>query len=145
MNKKLLAIFIFLLIIVSGCNKERFYLDDKYYNKGEYIKVSSTDIDKKDSYVLFTYNNYCSLAVPCEDIFEEFMKEYKIDFLSMPFEEFKKTYLYKKVKYAPSIIVVNKGSVVSFLDANNETDLEKYQNVDIFRDWISEYIYLEKE
>ena len=145
MNKKLLAIFIFLLIIVSGCNKEKFYLSDKYYNKGEYVKVTSSDINKKDSYILFTYNNYCSLAVPCENIFLEFMKEYKIDFLSMPYEELKNTYLYKKVKYAPSIIIVDKGEIVDFLDANNDSDLEKYQNVDMFRDWISEYIYLEKE
>lgn len=150
MNKKIFLILI-LILITCGCNKKqnntnnKFYLNDKYYNKGEYIKIKSNEISKKDNFVLFTYNNYCSLAVPCEDIFEEFIKEYKIDFLSIPFEDFKDTYLYKTVKYGPSIIIVNKGKVVAYLDANKDEDIEKYQDVDKFKDWISNYIYLEKD
>ena len=148
MNKKIFLILI-LILIVCGCNKNnsnsKFYLNDKYYNKGEYVKVKSNEISQKDNFVLFTYNNYCSLAVPCEDIFEEFMKKYKIDFLSIPFDEFQDTYLYKTVKYGPSIIIVNKGKVVAYLDANKDEDIEKYQDVDKFKEWISNYIYLEEE
>lgn len=144
-------ILIILLLISSGCTKEnnnkKFYLSDKYYNEGEYVKVKSSSISKnnKDSYVLFTYNNYCTLAVPCEDVFEDFMKKYSIDFLSIPFDDFKETYLYNEVKYGPTIIIVNKGKVVAYLDANNDEDLEKYQDVDKFKEWINKYIYLEKK
>lgn len=147
MNKKIVLIFI-LVLILCGCNKNsssKFYLDNKYYNKGEYIKVESNDITKKGKYIIFTYNNYCSLEVPCEDIFKEFMKEYKIDFLSIPFEDFKDTYLYNKVKYGPSIIIVNNGNIIAYLDSNKDEDIEKYQDVDKFTDWISKYVYLEKE
>lgn len=139
----------FLLLLVCGCNKEsnsKFYLSDKYYGDGEYIKIKSSSIKKNnsDSYVLFTYNNYCSLAIPCEDVFEDFMKDNNIKFLSIPFEEFKNTYLYDTIKYGPSIVIVKKGKIITYLDANDNEDLEKYQDVSKFKDWISEYIYLEK-
>lgn len=147
MKKKLILILL-IIFILCGCNKNtdsKIYLEDKYYNKYEYIKVKSDEISKKENFVLFTYNNYCSLKVPCEDIFEEFMKKYNISFLSIPFEEFQDTYLYKTVKYGPSVIVVNKGKIIAYLDANKDEDIEKYQDVDKFKEWISNYIYLKKE
>lgn len=148
--KKLFYILV-LLFIICGCdndnNSSRFYLSDKYYGDGEYIKVKSSSIKKNssDSYVLFTYYNFCSLAVPCEDVFEKFMKDNNINFLSIPFENFKDTYLYDTVKYGPSVIIVKKGKIVAYLDSNNDEDLEKYQDVSKFKDWISEYIYLHKK
>ena len=133
--KKYLIISLIFLLFICGCNKEsnnKFYLTEKYYNEGKYIKTKSDNISKnnKDNYVLFTYNNYCSLAIPCENVFEEFMKKYKIDFLSLPFDEFKNTYLYKEVKYGPSIIIVKKGKVVAYLDANNDDDLDDLSIID---------------
>lgn len=145
---KKLVLCLILLFIICGCDKDssgKFYLDNKYYGDGEYIEVESSDIRKNnDSYVLFTYNNFCTLAVPCEDVFEKFMKENDISFLSMPFDEFKDTYLYDTVKYAPSVIIVHKGKVVAYLDAENDDDLKKYQDTLEFKDWLSTYIYLEK-
>lgn len=146
--KKKLVLILLIVFVLCGCNKNndsKIYLEDKYYNENEYIKVKSNQISKKENFVLFTYNNYCSLQVPCEDVFEEFMKKYDIAFLSIPFEEFQDTYLYKTVKYGPSVIVVNKGKVVAYLDANKDEDIEKYQDVDKFKEWISNYIYLKKE
>ena len=72
------------------------------------------------------------------------MKDNNIKFLSIPFEEFKNTYLYDTIKYGPSIVIVKKGKIITYLDANDNEDLEKYQDVSKFKDWISEYIYLEK-
>ena len=146
--KKKLVLLLLIVFVLCGCNKNtdsKIYLEDKYYNGSEYIKIKSNEISKKEKFVLFTYNNYCSLQVPCEDVFEEFMKKYDIAFLSIPFEEFKDTYLYNKVKYGPSVIVVNDGKIVAYLDANKDEDIEKYQDVDKFKEWISNYIYLEKE
>ena len=55
---------------------------------------------------------------------------------------YKKTNYYKKVKYAPTIIIINKGKVVAYLDANSNSDLNKYQDIKEFEQWISNYIYL---
>ena len=68
------------------------------------------------------------------------MEKYKIDFLSMPFKEFKNTKYYNKVKYAPSIIIIKQGKIVSYLDANKDKDLQKYQDVHEFENWINKYI-----
>ena len=137
-----------LLITLTGCtNKiEKIYLSDEFYNQGKFIKIKSEEINnyKDKNYVLFTYNNFCSLPTPCDEIFESFMKNNKIDFVSIPFEEFKKTELYKKVKYAPSIIVISNNKIVTYLDADKDSDLDKYQNEESFKEWLSQYIYLEK-
>ena len=142
MKKVVLLLAIFLLV---GCtNNKLFNLTDKYYNKGEFIDISANDIKEDESFILYTYNNFCVLPVHCENIFKEVMEKYKIDVLSMPFDVFKNTYFHKEVKYAPSILIVKKGDIVAYLDANSDKDLEKYQNITKFEEWLKEYIYLEK-
>ena len=78
------------------------------------------------------------------NIYKIIFVKYKIDFLSIQFDEYKKTSFYKKVEYAPSVLLIKNGKIVAYLDANKDSDLNKYQNPDEFEKWISEYIYLEK-
>ena len=142
MIKKISIILICILsILMTGCfnrtsqnDNSKIYLNNKYYNKGKFIKVDKNDLNniKNGNYILYTYNNYCSLPVSCEKVFQEFMSKYKIDFLSIPFDEFKKTDFYKSVKYAPSVIIIENGNIISYLDANSDIDLEKYQDVNKF-------------
>ena len=141
-----LILFIFIKI-ESNKNIEKFYLEDKYYESNSFIKIDSNIYNniKKESYILFTYNNYCKFNIPCEDIFESFFKENNVVILSIPFAEFKKIDLYKKIKYAPSVIIVKNGHIVAYLDAESDNDLDKYQDVSKFREWVSNYIYLTKE
>ena len=148
MFKKIVLLLI-LILTITGCtfNKEikKFSLNDNYYNNSTgFITAKSDTLPKKDSYVLYTYNNYCNLAIPCDQIFTSFMAKYNISFVSIQFEEFKKTDYYKKVKYAPSIIVIKKGEIVTYLDADSDEDLDKYQDVTAFETWLEKYIYFEK-
>ncbi len=148
-------IFIIMLsfLVLTGCKlnqndgKERMYLSDEYYNRGEFIELKSNDLLDKidDTYVLFTYNSYCSLPVPCEDIFKSFAKKYDIDFVSISFEEFKNTKFYNTVKYAPSIIIIKNNEIVDYLDANSDKDLNKYQDQKEFESWLDKYIYFNKK
>ncbi len=152
MKKKIIIILgVVLLIVIStiyllskNTTKDKIYLTDKYYNNNKFIEVNNKELSKlnKENYILFTYNNYCTLPIPCEYIFEEFMNKYNISIISIPFKEYKKTNYYKKVKYAPTIIIINKGKVVAYLDANSNSDLNKYQDIKEFEQWISNYIYL---
>ncbi len=149
--KKIITILL-MVILITGCvkkqsdDKERLYLSNKYYNKGDYISVKAEDLDnlKNDTYVLFTYNNYCSLPVPCDKVFEEFMDKYNIDFLSIPFSEFQKTTLYETVKFAPSIIIVQEGTIIDYLKADKDEDLDRYQDAKVFEEWLDNYIYFSK-
>ena len=151
MTKKIIPIILIIISTLSIIflynrnktnNPTKFYLNKEYYNKNNFIQTKEISNLKKKSYILFTYNNYCTLPIPCETIFEEFTKKNNIAIVSIPFENFRKTYLYKEVKYAPSIIVINKGKIVTYLDANSDNDLPKYQNVSEFENWISKYVYL---
>ena len=72
------------------------------------------------------------------------MKKYKIDFVSIPFEKFKKTSYYYQVRFGPSILIIKEGRIVAYLDPNKDSDLEKYQNEKAFEEWINKYIYLEE-
>lgn len=148
--KKILILLTF-LIIITGCknNNKKFYLDDEYYDNGSYIEITKEKLDElqnnKSSYLIFTYNSYCTFKVPCDNIFEEVMKKYNISIYSMPYELMKQTFIHDKVTYAPSIIIINKGNIVTFLDPEKDDDLNKYQDANEFEKWLGEYIYLNKE
>lgn len=144
---KKVVLIIITIILITGCSKkqiEKYYLNNKYYNEGKFITIKNIDEIKNDTYVLYTYNNFCTFSVPCEDIFKSYMEKYKIDFYGIPFEQFKKTSLYKEVKYAPSIILIKEGKIVDYLDANSNSDKEKYQDTKKFEEWINTYIYTEE-
>ncbi len=159
MNKKV-VISIALILILSvvgvllyfGFKKEKnfskIYLTEKYYvEDGSFIKVTNDQLKelKNENYILYTYNSYCSFPIPCDSIFKEFMETYHIAFVSIPFAEFKESSFYPTIKYAPSIIVVNKQKVVAYLDANADDDLDRYQDVEKLKEWLEEYIYFERE
>lgn len=132
------------LITLCSCQKkqEKFYLNENYYNVSGLKEITKDDILENDNFILFTYNNYCSLAIPCEDIFKEFSENNNIQILSIPFDEFKNTKYYEKVKYGPSVLIIKDGNLVAYLNAEKNSDIKKYQDVNEFTDWIKNYIYL---
>lgn len=151
-NKK--SIIIVIVIIISIiiltffgyiCKKEKFYLEDNYYNY-DIKKVSYSDINKlekeKKSFILLTYNPYCSLKIPCDKFFEEYAKNKNITILTIPFDKFKRTEYYKTVKYALSVIIINKGRIITYLDAEKDNDIKLYQDTNKFGNWIEKYIKL---
>ena len=159
-NKKLVVILCALVIILTCCivffNKkddkkeekiEKFYLSEKYYNQGEFITIDSEQLKElnKESFIVYTYNNFCIFTTPCDEIFKVVMDKYKIDIVSVPFSELKKTDYYKTVKLAPSILIIKDGEIVTYLKADSDEDFKKYQDSKEFEKWLDKYIYLEKE
>ena len=150
----IISIFIIILIFknhdgnLSDYKGDPFYLDDNYYNEGIFIDINSSDIENlmnnKSNFILFVYNNYCTLEIPCDKIFEEVMIENKIDMLQIKFEEFKTTRLYKTIKLAPSVIIFKDGKIIDYLNADSDEDLDKYQNKQSFKNWLNKYILLTK-
>ena len=155
MKRILKLFFVFIIIFISvGCkynqtgDYDRFYLDDTYYNKGEFISVDKTEYESIEdgSYILFVHTNYCpfTTGISCEDVFKKFMDKYNIDFLDIMINEFKDTKLHDEVSLYPTIIIVNKGKVISYLDPSSDSDFSKYQDLDSFTNWINQYIYFYK-
>ncbi len=147
MKKGIFILVIISLFIIFGCasNKGKISLNSNYYNKGDFIIVDNKKLDELDgTFIIFLHNNFCSMGVPCEDIFKSFMEKYKIDFLKISFDEFKNSKYYKYVKYAPSVIIISNGNIISYLDAEKDEDIEKYQNELEFEKWLDNYIYFKK-
>ncbi len=144
-----LGVFAFLPKEEQVYLEEPFLLDDIYYHNGEFIASTASEIEQllsqKKSFLVFTKNSsYCSFQVPCNQIFEEVMKKYKIDVLKIPFENFKETSLYQTVKYEPTMIVIKEGEIVGYLHADKDEDLDRYQNTKAFEKWLKQFIVLEK-
>lgn len=154
MKNKILILIISICVICSLVfifiynnktkNNELFSLDNEYYGNGQMITIDKDRvnnlINNKSSFILFTYNSYCSFEVPCDEIFNSVISKNKIEMLQIPFDEFKNTKAYNYIKYAPSVIIFKNGKVVSYLDANKDEDLSKYQNEKDFENWLKEYI-----
>lgn len=148
----IVALVVFIPYIIINLNNKdnggKFYLDSKYYNNGEFIDVNDKEVESllnsKSNFILFTYNNYCTLPIPCNNIFESTMKKYNIDMLQITFEDFKNTSLYQNVLYAPSVIIIRKGKIVSYLKADSDEDYNKYQDSNEFDKWLNEYVILQK-
>lgn len=135
------VVLVLSLFILVGC-QSKFSLEDKYYQNGAYIEINYNDYNKikDESFILFTYNNYCQFDVPCDEVFLEVFKKNNLSVLKMPYAEFKKTKLHDDVKYAPSVIIVKKGKVVVYLDSESDSDIDLYQDINKFENWLKKYI-----
>ncbi len=125
-----------------------FYVEQEYYNEGKFIDVNALKVNEmlndKKSFLLYSYNNYCSLPIPCEDIFKEIATKYRIDVLKLPFAGLKETSLYDDIKLAPSFIIIKEGKIVSYLHADKDSDIDRYQNAKVFEQWLKQYVILKK-
>ena len=147
---KRIILLVLVILSMTGCTKEnsKFYLNDEYYNAGKLVDIDSKELTNmlksNDSLILFTYNPYCNFKVSCENVVENFSKNNNITIFKIPFEEFKNTKLYNTIKYAPSIILVNKGKIETYLDPNKDEDSIKYQDEKALKDYIEMYIDTKK-
>lgn len=141
---KKITIIIICLFLSACTNSSKFSIEKEYYKESKFIDVSSEDIkelkENKKSFIVFTYNNYCMLEIPCDEIFKKVMNKYNISFLYLPYEEMKNTFIYNEVKLAPSVILIKEGKIVAYLDAESNEDLLKYQDTEEFEKWLTSYI-----
>ena len=54
----------------------------------------------------------------------------------------KKTFISDTVKFAPSVVIINNGKIITYLDAESDADYEIYQDETKFDNWLNNYIYL---
>ena len=150
--KKLYLVLIVIFVLIIGSitlvliNKDhKFNLEEIHYNTEErFISIKSDKLEKlmndKKSFIVFTYLPYCTFSIPCDVIFKTFLNENNMSFYEIPYDEFSKVKKLSSIKYAPSIVLVNKGKIVTYLDANSDEDLKKYQDSKEFGNWIKKYI-----
>lgn len=121
-----------------------FYLDDKYYNKGVSIEISSLDFEEKiknkESFALFIHQPVCSKSYEFNKIQSLYQQENNMVFNKILFEDMKNTNLYETIKYYPSFAIFKDGKLIDYLDAESNDDILKYKDYDEFSKWFNSYV-----
>lgn len=152
MNKKLLWLIPLLLfisiitLIIKNTPNQQFYLEDKYYGKSDFTEIETEDlqklIDNKESFALFIYQPACVTSANFEEVLKAFSNITNITIYKIAFSDIKDTNLSKYIKYYPSFAIFNKGSMVSYLDANSNDDLKYYKKENDFKKWFTKFVIL---
>lgn len=155
MKKKIIILSIVILLVIAVIvyliffQDKKIYLESKYYEEGIIKDIKLDELNEitnnNESFILYTYNNYCNLRIPCGDIFKESAVNNNITILSIKYEDFKNTKYHKIVKFAPSVLIVEKGKIISYLDSESDDDLIKYQDVKEFTNWLSKSVILKNK
>jgi hypothetical protein len=143
---KKIFIIIFILLLVTGCKQEKFYLEDKYYENNILIEPLVEEVNElfenKESFAAFIYTPGCTSCAEFEKVTDAFRDEHNIIFYHISSQVAKETKIHDKVIYSPSAVLVKEGEIIAYLDATSDKDLEYYKSKENFKSWLEKYIYL---
>ena len=155
MKKKWLIIGIVALILVIVAivlffllenNNKIFSLESKYYNTGERIEITISDLEKliddKESFVVFVSQDMCITSSNFAVVINEFLEKYPIIIYEINYSELKTSNLGDFLEYYPSFVIYKNGSLVDFLDANADEDTNYYKSASDFESWFTSYVSL---
>lgn len=147
MNKKILISLLLLILVIllvflyQNIKNKPFYLEDKYY-VNEIIEIDSKEyselVKKKESFAVALYKPNCGASSAFLEVLNEFSSNYKISIYKMTFEEMKKTKL--KIKYYPSLALINKGRLVDYLESDKDSDIKYYKTSEGFNEWFRMHV-----
>lgn len=130
---------------VSGWfNGGKIILDEEYYCgedcSGEFMDITVEEYEKlieaKKSFIVFIDQSGCTTADRLRGYISDLSLEMKVQAYRMMFQEVKESSLHDFVKYYPSVAIIAKGKVVSFLRADSDEDAEAYNNYEEFKAWM---------
>lgn len=97
-------------------------------------------IQNGGSFVVFVDQSGCTTA----DRLRGYMTDYTIDngikAYRMMFSEARETSLHDYVKYYPSVVIVSRGQVMSYLRADSDDDADYYNEYESFKRWADRYL-----
>ena len=155
-TKNILVLLLALVVVVAGSllfvaavggwfDSPKMTVDEEFRgDEMEFIELSRGEyedlINDKKSFVILIDQKGCTTADRVRGFVEDFMAENKVRVHRMMFEEMKESSLHEDVKYYPSVVLVDKGKVQSFLKADADEDADKYNDYEIFKGWMDENI-----
>ena len=131
---------------VSGWFGEtKITLDAEYYTDApELIDIDGAEynnlIANKKSFMLFVDQDGCTTADRLKEYAESYNTAKGISAYRIMFSEIKDLSLHDYVKFYPSLVLVSKGRVATFLRADSDEDAEIYNNYDAFKTWLDKYL-----
>jgi len=141
-----LIICLVISVFIIGCGKNVFSLEKQYYEGANLYELEYENLEKlvndKESFGVFVYQPLCETSSGFENVLNAFTNYYKMSFYKIAFSDIKNTELNKKIKYYPSFIIYKDGKIVDYLEADKDSDINKYKDINEFTNWISSYIKL---
>ena len=115
----------------------------------EYGNKINQMLDNKESFVILVNASdfcasYTSDSVTLETNIIELARENNFYFYNIGLKIYKNTRLYQQVKYAPSVIIINKGEILAYTDAESDADLKLSKSREEFNNWFTSHVYLNK-
>ena len=155
MNKKTIAIVVALAVLavlsiggiifgVNYINNKPFRLEEKYYGNMAFVDIDHKRyeelVDKKENFILYLTLEGCTTCAHFRPIAVDFVTKNKLTVYRIEYKEFTQTNLKDDVKYAPSMIIMKKGKLKAFLDAQSNDDYKYYQDANTLKIWFEKYI-----
>ncbi|MBQ6393965.1 hypothetical protein IJH74_01845 [Candidatus Saccharibacteria bacterium] len=118
-------------------------LDQEYYSD----EVEAVDIDKSEyeklitdrkSFVLMVDNPGCTTTEKMRRMLENLELNFK--YYRIMWQDARETNLKDYIKYFPSIVIIKKGRVVSYLRADSDEDTKYYNNGPDLKDWLEAHV-----
>ena len=143
-SMKKILLTIFLLVLITGCTKEKFTLEDKYYNNSSFEEITKDELkeleDNKESFLIMVYTTGCFSCMDFEKVLTEFTQEYNIQIFNININAIDDTKLSNKIKYTPTLVIYKEGKVYKYLDAESDDDTKYYKSTENLKEWLDKYI-----
>ena len=115
----------------------------------EYGNKINQMLDNKESFVIeLSSDDFCFSGVLGEANLSnnmlELSDENNLYYYKIGIKVFKKSRLYETVKYEPSIIIVYKGDILAYTDAESDEDLKYSTSKEEFYKWFTSYVNVKK-
>ena len=123
------------------------HLDDVHYDKVGIEEIDNKklkELEKEENnFGIFVFLPGCSSCAEFKTVLEEFTEENNLMVYSISILDVDGTEA-EELEYAPSFILYKNGKVVDMLDPASDEDTAYFKSSDKLKEWLEEYIYLEK-
>lgn len=123
-------------------------LDKEYYceeNCEEIFITLDTEeyeklIDEQKTFIVFVDQFMCEAAEKMKGFATDYANENGIKINRVIFSQMKGSTLREKVKYYPSMAIINKGEIIDWLETDVDIDKDKFEDYTVFKDWMDGYL-----
>ena len=129
---------------VSGWFEDsKVVLSSEYYSENpEFIDLDINEYEEllkaRKSFLVFVDNTSCTTADRVRRYVSDYMKEQGVKVYKVMFKDIKDSSLHDYIKYYPSVVVVDKGRVRTYLRADSDEDSDEYNDYESFKSWLDQ-------
>ena len=125
---------------------EKVQLSEEYINNTTRHELDAESykqlIAEQKSFILISHLPDCRAKIL--QFLKDYSAERQIAVNYMVWSEFHEIEKDSDIKYAPTVIIYNKGKIVDFLKSDSDADTAKYNNYEDFRAWLDSFVKLSK-